>query len=401
MNQINKTKNIKVLIKNLHRLSVALSIFFFFVITTEYLYSQSIFCFKWEGGSVLLGDAHNASLGYAEIPGTFSSNIRGSIAFMKLTGIEITYCGTRLEMKDNNGKNIMHYYGIPNIKGALTLPMDFVFGFNLQKSRDFNANFITSPDSINSVSYIERFKKKGQLSIGNIEIAKKIGSISSVGFGIDILFGGSNEIWITDFTSTLYNDTKDSLNSNYFGYSYSLGAVFNMQPFRFTLGYSLPLSCEKAIESYSYLRKDTIISKDELTFPSFYTFGSLFSLEDKFNILFTVRYRDWTNFESNGEENNEFLDVLSYSIGFEYIGIKGYKKRPFPLRFGVFSEPWYFKDSYNKKITDNGITIGTSIPFLQNDKFVDVAFVMGKRETEELKERFYNLYLGFNFYERW
>ncbi|TES94391.1 MAG: hypothetical protein E3J87_00395, partial [Candidatus Cloacimonadota bacterium] len=67
-----------------------LFLFFCFAFTSVYLNAQSIFSFKEEGESVLSGDAHMAALGYGEIPGTFSSNLCGSIAFIKKSGIDLT-----------------------------------------------------------------------------------------------------------------------------------------------------------------------------------------------------------------------------------------------------------------------------------------------------------------------
>lgn len=378
-----------------------LFLFFCFAFTSVYLNAQSIFSFKEEGESVLSGDAHMAALGYGEIPGTFSSNLCGSIAFIKKSGIDLTYSSVRLQMKDDKGRNILHYYGLPYLKAASTLPLGLAMGFNIRKAMDFNANFITDSDSVNGVTYKEMFSKKGQLSVGKIEIAKRIGNISGLGLGLDILFGGSNEVWITNFSDTLYKDTEDSLNTSYFGHSYSLGVIFDLHPLSIVFGYSFPISCEKVTKSLSIFRKDTTQSVDELIYPSLYSCGCDLSLREDLNLLFTIRYRDWSNFQYNGMKKEGFMNVLSYSIGLEYSWGKGYKERGLPLRLGYFSKPWYFKDSYNKKIQDNGFTVGTSIPILKKNGFLDIGFVAGRRNTEELEERYYNLHLGFNFYERW
>lgn len=385
------------------------SILFFFLfsfiscvnLSRLHLNAQSIFSFSEIGESILCGDARMSALGYVEIPGTFSSNLCGSIAFLKKTGIDFTYSGVRLEMMDEEGKNIMHYYYIPYIKAATTLPLDLAVGFNIKKVMDFNANFVTSPDSVNGISIQKRFLKKGQLSLGSIEIAKTIGNTAGLGFSFNVLFGSSDELWITNFLDTLYIDTKDSLNSHYFGYSYSLGIVFDFHPINFVFGYSFPLSCEKETRSLSYFRKDTTEIEDELIFPSLYSCGCNLSVREDLNFLITLRYRSWSNFKFNGTKKEGFLDVLSYSVGLEYSGIKGYKKRGFPLRFGYFSKPWYFKNSYNERIVDNGVTIGISIPVLKKAGFLDLAFVAGRRKTRELEERFYSFHIGFNFYERW
>ncbi len=366
-----------------------------------YGYSQSIFSFKGEGESMLRGNTHMSALGYCEIPCTFSSNICGSIAFLKRTGIDLTYGGVRLEMKDEEGKNVMHYYGIPYIKVATTLPKDLAVGLNVIKVVDFNSNFITRPDSVNGVVFQEQFSKKGQLSVGTIEIAKKIGNRSGIGLGFNVLFGGSDEVWITNFSDTLYWDTRDSLNSSYFGCSYSLGIVLDVSPIKIGFGYSFPISCDKSTRSFSDFRKDTIKIEDELIFPSLYSGGCDLLIKENFNLIFTVRYEKWSDFKYNGTRRDEFRNVLSYSIGFEYNRIGGYKKRGFPLRVGYYSKPWYFKDSYKKDILDHGITLGTSIPVLQKGGFLDLGFIAGWRKTGELEERFYNLRIGFNFSERW
>lgn len=383
------------------RLSVLLKIFFSFGFLLGNLSAQSIFSFREEGESILMGDAHMSALGYGEIPGTISSNLCGSIAFLKKTGISVTYNGTRLEMGDKGGKNIKYYYGFPYIKVASTLPLDLTFGFSVRKAMDFNANFITNPDSVNGISYQERFLKKGQLSVGNVEIAKRIGKIAGVGFGLNVLFGSSDEVWLTNFSDTLYKDTKDSLNSYYFGYSYALGFVLDLHPLSFVFGYSLPISCKKETRSLSYFRKDTTLGTYELVYPSLYSLGGNLSVRKDLDILITARYRDWSNFKYDGAKEEDFLDVLSYSIGLEYKRIRGYKEKEFPLRVGYFSKPWYFKDSYNQRISDNGITFGTSIPVLKKGGYLDVAFALGRRKTVELEERFYSLQVGFNFYERW
>ncbi len=365
------------------------------------LNAQSLFSFVNEGESILRGDAHMASLGYCEIPGTFSSNLVGSIAFLKKTGIDVTYSGIRLEMMDGNGKNVIHYYSVPSVKVASTLPLGLAMSFNLRREMDQNANFITTPDSVEGLSYNCTFFKKGQISTGNFEIAKKINKWAGIGCGVNVLFGGSDEVWITDFTDPLVTDTEDSLSSHYFGYSYSLGLVINLEPVDIVFGYSFPVSCEKVTKSLYNIGQDTILSENNLIFPSFYSCGCDISLGQDLDFLFTIRYRDWSNFKYNETKNDDFLDVLSYSIGLEYGRTGDDNVRRFPLRIGYFLNPWYFKDSHNKRIVDNGITIGSSIPIMRKDGFLDVAFIAGRRKMGGLEERFYKFLVGFNFYERW
>jgi hypothetical protein len=342
-----------------------------------------------------------AALGYCEIPGTFSSNLVGSIAFLKKTGIDVTYSGLRLDMMDGNGKNIMHYYGLPYVKVASTLPLGLAMGFNLRREMDQNANFVTTPDSVEGLSYNCTFFKKGQISTGNFEIAKKVNKWTGIGFAVNVMFGGSDEVWITDFTDPLITDTEDSLSSHYFGYSYSLGLVFNLEPVDIIFGYSFPVSCEKVTKSLSYVGQDTTLSEDNVIFPSLYSCGCDISLGQDLDFLFTIRYRDWSNFKYNETKNDDFMDVLSYSFGLEYGKTGDGNSRRFPLRIGYFQNPWYFKDSHNKRIVDNGITIGSSIPVVRKDGFLDVTFIAGRRKTGGLEERFYKFLVGFNFYERW
>lgn len=366
-----------------------------------HLNGQSIFSFREEGESILIGDAYMSALGYAEVPGSFSSNVCGSIILQDKTGFNISYSGQRLEMSDNNGKNTMHYYGIPFLKAGAILPLDLSLGFSLKKKIDFNSNFTGEPDSVNGFKYEETFLKRGQISLGSVEIGKRLTGNLGIGFGVNVLFGGSDEVWVSNFADTSFYDTKDSLNSQYFGYSFSLGVSFARDPIKFGFGYNLPISCERETKSLSYFRKDTVLSKNELRFPSSIVGGCQFSLLEDLDLFFTLRYEDWSNFTCEGRKLEEYSDVLSMSMGLEYIFLKGYKRRGFPLRIGYFTKPWYFKDSYGENISDMGFTIGTSIPVLRESGFLDISLIMGLRDSKEIEERYYGFQCGFDFFERW
>lgn len=367
----------------------------------SYAQGQSVFGFREEGEEMLIGDTHMAALGFGEIPGTVSSTQCGSIAFLKSAGVDISYLGTRLEMSDEAGKNIMHYYGIPFMRVATPLPKDFSFGFNISKTTDFNSNFVVAPDSINGVAYQESFLKKGQLSTGSIELARRISPNIGFGLGLQVMFGGSEEIWLTNFQDTTYRDTRDSLKSTYFGVSYSVGFAVVVKPVSISAGYSFPMGCEKSTSSLSYLRPDTTLSENEITFPGQFTIGCDLLLGQDVHAVGTVRYRDWSNLKVDGNKSGGYEDVLSFSAGLEYKRSKGYKQREIPFRAGYFYKPWYFKDSYGERIVDHGITVGTSIPVIKKDGFLDIALIGGMRKTRELEERFYGVQVGFNFYERW
>ncbi len=362
---------------------------------------QSIFGFREEGEAVLGGDAHMAALGFGEIPGTLSSTQCGSIAFLKSTGVDISYLGTRLEMSDDAGKNAMHYYGIPFIKVATPLPRGFSFGFSLHKRADFNSNFMVEGDSVNGVGYQESFLKRGQLSVGALELSRAMTPSIGVGVKLNVLFGGSEEVWTTDFYNSSYRDTRDSLKSTYFGMSYEMGFAIRAKALSVCLGYQLPLTSDKSTKSMAYLRPDTMLSEGEITFPGQWTIGGDLAIGEKVNIDATARYRDWSNFKLNGNKQVAYQNVLSFSLGLEYNRSKGYKQREIPLRVGYFYKPWYFKDSYDEPIIDHGITVGTSIPVIRKDGFLDIALIAGNRKTTELEERFFSVQLGFNFYERW
>jgi hypothetical protein len=366
-----------------------------------HLNGQSIFSFRGEGESILRGDAYMSSIGYAEIPGTFSSNVCGSIILQDKTGLNVSYSAQRLEMMDNNGKNIMHYYGIPYLKAGVMLPSDLSIGFSLKKKIDFNSNFTGEPDSVNGFEYEETFLKRGQISEGRIELGKRIGNHVGIGFGLNVLFGGSDEVWVSDFSDTLFNDTEDSLNSQYVGYSFSYGISIAIKPLKFSLGYDMPISCERETKSLSYFRKDTVLSKNELQFPSSIVGGCQISALEDLDLFFTLRYEDWSNFTCENKEVEEYSDVLSLSVGLEYVFLKGYKRKGFPLRIGYFTKPWYFEDSYGENIGDVGFTMGTSVPILRESGFLDVSLIMGLRNSKEIEERYYGFKCGFDFFERW
>jgi len=365
------------------------------------LNGQSIFSFSEQGGPLLTGNSHMSALGYADIPCTFSSNLRGSIAFLKNTNIDVTYTGTRLDMKDESGKNIAYYYGFPFFKFGSTLPANLVIGVELRKRMDYNANFVTATDSINGAVFDGKFLKNGELRTGTAEISKKFGNNFGIGAGVNILFGGSNEVWITNFSDTLFRDTQDSLRTNYFGYSYSLGIVCTKSWFNLGLGYDFPITCDKVTRSLSYYRKDTTVSNDELVFPSNVTGAINLSFSKNLNLLVTLRYSNWDNFKYNNIINDEYLNVFSYSFGLEYKREEEYEQRLLPIRLGYFSNPWYFRDSNGERVQENGITAGTSIPILRRGGSLDISFCGGMRETSQLQEFFYKVNFGFNFRERW
>ena len=400
MNKPNRMNKTKALNRKFYLLYI-LNFFLFSVFIIDYLSAQSVFSFREEGASVLAGDAHSAALGYSEIPTSFSSNICGSMSFLQRTGIDVTYDLTRLEMRTAESNNIKYYYNISSIKAGSRLPLGLAFGFYLKKAMDFNADFLTDPDSVNGVVYQERFFKRGQLSNGNVELSKRLTKGLGVGIGFNVLFGSSDEVWITNFSDTSYKDTEDSLNSSYLGYSYNLGFVYKQRFLSFALGYNFPVSLSKVKKSFSQYRKDTTLANDELTFPSSYTLGLGLTPLETWNFFATIRYRDWSSLKYNGVREEKYKSVFSYSIGIEYSGAAGYKKRVFPLRVGYYKHPWYFNDASNESIQDDGITLGTNIPILRRGGNLDIAVILGRRRTRTIEERFYHLALGFNFYERW
>ena len=151
------------------------------------------------------------------------------------------------------------------------------------------------------------------------------------------------------------------------------------------------------------LVKDSVLTvsnqKGEITMPSYYRFGTMYSVGETWRIGADFNYINWAKFEKFGVKDS-LSNSYSMHLGGEYAMEK------IKLMAGLQSSKT-FLDLREQQLDDVSFTFGISLVKLFSIKppvFINLAFEVGQRGTEDanlIKEQYTRFTFGLSISDIW
>ncbi|MBN1789025.1 MAG: hypothetical protein JW830_00925 [Bacteroidales bacterium] len=236
----------------------------------------------------------------------------------------------------------------------------------------------------------------------------------SLGVNFTYLFGNiesTEKITYDLFDKEIYAKQLSYLNKVYadFGLQYffiiqkktlvTLGGVF---------GNSHRLNFKERInifDSDGNVLEDKITRKGIFEFPMYYGGGISVQYDKKLTVSADYVFHNWSG-TTQKEKNFTYRNTNFYRVGAEFLPGRfnqyGYLGR-ISYRAGFYHENSYLEVN-EKTITDNGITLGLGIPFLQNKTSINIAYNTGVRGTIDnglIKENYQMVMVSLTLHDWW
>jgi len=225
-----------------------------------------------------------------------------------------------------------------------------------------------------------------------------------VGGAIDYWYGDPKYIWTKEFTKDGYSDVRDVIEHRIKGVGFRLGAGFNSE--KVDVGFYLryPLECDMD-RVISNVEGEIAEEDTSIRYPVVLGFGVSVKPVNTLTVGFDLINSRWAGFKIGGHTDGRLRNTTEYRLGIEFqppLLKKRFILLRLPARFGYYYRPWYSLGADGARYSENGITFGTGLMFIENENSsIDVAFQVGWRDGGELKENIYRLYLTFNGIEKW
>ena len=304
--------------------------------------------------SLLLTPAYSCSLfsgaGLGEL-------IESSAPFRFELPEELTFeCSLLSEIIDADGKATNFEFTLPHFRYTIPLPKNLAIDVGLDEL--LNLNFFLQSDTVwedlAQDSVQRRVQGKGSASSFKIGIGKRFKPLV-IELGGFLIFGSSQEEWITDFVS--FADACDTIALKFSGAG---GMGF------------LKLEFSKFSLNANYSSSSKLTSLDEL--PSKFKASAFYAPVPRLKLGVGITRWGWSE---------PFEPMLNFSFGSELnIGRSDSQTAP-TLRGGFYTGNWYYE---NIKQRVGWLEIG--IPFKSMLK-VDLSFEFGKRWNSLFEEKIY------------
>jgi hypothetical protein len=156
-------------------------------------------------------------------------------------------------------------------------------------------------------------------------------------------------------------------------------------------------SAYNALDTISY----SALKEGSGKLPGEFSFGALYQKKNKLKLGFNYSQAFWSNYTNEAKDEGTLNDSYRIAVGGEFIpdiaSYNSYGKR-MRYRFGAFYGTDPRNDGFNEQLTNYGITIGLGFPVIlprQEQSFVNVAFELGQFGSEQLKETYAQMTVGF------
>jgi hypothetical protein len=236
----------------------------------------------------------------------------------------------------------------------------------------------------------------------------------SLGVNFTYLFGNikSTETVTStsEFTSNILYEQNSYLNKVYadFGFQYFFPLKDN---FQVTLGgifgnsHKLNFRHRITISDSEGTIEDKITKRGTFDLPMYFGGGIAVLFKDKLTFSADYLFHDWSGTTSDNPDFN-YINTNAFKIGAEFIPGRlkqlGYFGR-IRYRAGYYHEESYLEIKKGS-ISDNGITVGLGLPFLQNKTSINIAYNKGVNGTLEnglIKENYNSIMVSLTLHDWW
>ena len=250
----------------------------------------------------------------------------------------------------------------------------------------------------------------------------------SLGVQWNYYFGKIEKQYTTTFNDASYNGVLNGTTGEITGNGFIFGVQYE-QPVgtkhALTVGatYSLPVNLKGTMESYRYsagsAASDTLYYKvdqlgldSKVQIPSEIAVGVSFQERGRWVATFDYSRSDWSGSgldASRGFTASRLFSATTaqtFRAGFEIVPNRNdirYYFNHVAYRVGAYHKQEYYLLA-GKQVTSTGITLGVTLPIVNNYNGFTVGIDLGQRGSlggEMIRERYFNISLGFNLFDIW
>jgi hypothetical protein len=255
-----------------------------------------------------------------------------------------------IRIKDkNNIKDEKSFY-LYGVNYFLPLPNRFGIALSLSNILSCNFNIESKDNQLEGIIYDRKISGSGGMQVSSLSLCKAFPH-SSLGIGGILSFGSTEEIWETNFVSSDYNDTFDTLTTSSSGYGLKTQFNYRYKRAVISLGYS------------HYF--------DSARLPPEFSTSLLYHIDSDWKIGGNFDVAMWRSVNTSFSAGTNLCLGMCHTRGLATI------------RGGFFSRSWYYKD-----IWEIGGSVGTSILYPDKIGELLVGMEVGRRNWKEIEEIF-------------
>ena len=384
----------------------------------------------WNGNNTVLKGMGNITSAY-ENPYQVNSDNPASYAFLQRTTFEV---GGTASSRTVDGSGLSYKTGTATLSYLnLGIPINKNTGMCLG-FRPYTRVYYSMVDTINAPQspigqVVDNYSGQGGLNYAYVGAATKYKGLS-LGFNIGYMFGTINSITATEpIDSMPTNKAYTAQFTNYDrigGIYWKGGAMYEHKidsDYTINIGGTITISQNiterlNAFQISSYNFSDTVVNdtvsnpgeqRGKLRLPMTYSFGVIFSKNNKWSLGADYTATKWSNFNSSPDATMNFgvgSSAYKASIGGTFLpdmnSIHNYWARV-TYRFGLYYGTNYLNIN-NSTIPIYGVTVGGSLPFRRSLSALHVALDIGREGSTSnglIQETYVRFSLGFSFNDKW
>ncbi len=271
----------------------------------------------------------------------------------------------------------------------------FHFVFPLHKSitflssltpKVFSRYHLSSEQELDDIDFLKKVNGNGGLSSANLGLQYSQSRKLSIAAQMNYYFGSHNENWKTVFLTDGYVDGEDEITSHFWGIGFSIGMLARPLD-NLSIGmvyYSASnIDVETSMTLSSFYQPSA--SRTKLDYPSSFGFGLGYQIK---KILVGLDYynQQWSQYSVENGESSQLNNYWRIGSGIEYQDAKAtnvrYLRRVI-YRIGAYYAKLPFSNSENESVSEQFVSVGLGLPFLQNRGRVDLALEYGTRGVLE------------------
>ena len=254
--------------------------------------------------------------------------------------------------------------------------------------------------------YTTKYTKTGGLFSIPLTVSFDLTRFASVGLTISLEDGSVEERWDIEFEDPLFESSAAIKKESMSGTGYGAGVV--LYPLD---GLMIGGMWESAINYDSDVRErfrdlsavDTSYSRT-VKIPSRVNAGASWSIADRFLLLASVSYSDFTKFEGLSFPADQLKEERSYALGLEYLPGIRVKGRRIPFRLGFNYQELPYDHPNGEPLSKVLVGFGTGFNIKDGLGKIDLALQFGQvgsMENNGIEDRLVRVYVGICGSELW
>jgi hypothetical protein len=236
----------------------------------------------------------------------------------------------------------------------------------------------------------------------------------SLGVSFTYLFGNieaTETASYSNFSNDIVSKQTSLLNKVYadFGFQYYFPIKKNMEvTVGGIFGNSHKLNFKQGIrisESNGSIEQDETTRTGSFRLPVYYGGGLSVSYKNQLTVSADYIYHDWSSTKSDNPEFN-YMSNNSFKVGAEYI--PGRVNRLGYFGSIAYRAGYYYEQSYlevnGAAASDNGISLGVGLPFMQNRTTVNIGYnfgVNGTMNNSMIRETYHSFMVSVAMHDWW